>query len=149
MATHSSLPRNQRKAYYTANHQERRKRFTLLLSKELRNRYGRRSLVARKGDTVRIMSGAFVGREERISKVDYSHYWLVIDNITLKKADGKLKQLPMSPVHVMLTKLNLTDPWRRRVLKVPTEEAGAGEGGEVIEPKGEPSSKPTSEVKTE
>jgi large subunit ribosomal protein L24 len=147
MATHSSRPREQRKAYYQAHQQERRKRFTVLLSKELRNRYGRRSLVARKGDTVRIMSGSFVGKEERIGKVDYGHYWLIIDNVTLKKADGKLKQLPMSPVHVMLTKLNLTDPWRRRILKVTTEELPSGaEGGETIEPKGEPSSKAPSEV---
>jgi large subunit ribosomal protein L24 len=146
MATHSSLPRKQRKAFYEAHQKERRKRFAVALSKELRTRYGRRSLVARKGDTVRIMSGAFVGREERISKVDYSHYWLVIDNITLKKADGKLKQLPMSPVHVMLTKLVLTDPWRRRILKVSAEEVPGGEGGESTEPKGEGPAQPAGEV---
>ncbi len=123
MTVHSSLPRKQRKALYTAHQTARRRHLALSLSRELRSRYGRRRITVKKGDTVRVMSGSFVGREERVTKVDYRDYSLVLDNITVKKADGKMKKLPISPHHLMITKLDLADPWRRRILKAPAEEA--------------------------
>ena len=123
MTTTSSLPRRQRKALYTADLFHRRRRMAVPLSKELRRRYGRRQLPVRKGDTVRILSGSYVGREERVAKVDLQRYSVTLDNVTGKTADAKLKPLPIRPNHLVLTKLNLADPWRRRVLKVPESEA--------------------------
>ncbi len=125
MRVTSSLPRKQRKALYTAHHALRRRRLSISLSRELRSKYSRRRLPVKKGDTVRVMSGSFVGREERVTKVDYRGYKLVLDNIVVKKADGKMKKLPISPHHLMITKLDLADPWRRRILKAPAEEAAA------------------------
>jgi len=122
MSTTSTQPRRQRLDLYQANHSERHKRFTLPLAKELRTRYSTRRIPVRKGDTVRILSGSYEGREERVTKVDYRNYRLVLDNITVKKADGKMKQLPIAPNHLLLTKLNLGDPWRRKRLKVPLAE---------------------------
>ncbi len=95
----------------------------LPLSRELRTRYGRRRITVRKGDTVRVLGGNYLGREERVAKVDYRRYAVVLDNVTLQKADKKLKQLPLSLGHLMITKLNMADPWRRRVLKAPEEAA--------------------------
>lgn len=132
----SSLPRKQRKAMYTADQHERRSRMGVTLSRELRSRYGRRRIAIHKGDTVRVTSGSYVGREERVTHVDYRSYRVILDNITVKKADGKMKQLPLSTVHLMLTKLDLTDPWRRRILKshaAAEEEPEAGETGETAE----------------
>ena len=119
--TRSRQPDVQRRALYQAPHHVRRRRMTLPLSRELRTRYGRRRLPVRKGDTVRVMAGSFLGREERVARVDLRHYAVVLDNVTLQKADKKLKQLPISTGHLMITKLNLADPWRRRVLKAPEE----------------------------
>jgi large subunit ribosomal protein L24 len=129
MRARSHLPRKQRLAWAQAAHHERRRRLTLPLSRELRSRYGRRRLPVRKGDTVRILAGSYVGREERVARVDRRHYRVVLDNVTLKKADSKLIQLPLTPGHLMITKLNLADPWRRRVLKVPEGEANTEEEG--------------------
>jgi large subunit ribosomal protein L24 len=123
MSTTSHLPRRQRKAVYTADLFERRRRMAVPLSRELRRRYGRRQLPVRKGDTVRILSGSYVGREERVAKIDLRGYSVTLDNVTGKTADAKLKPLPIRPSHLVLTKLNLSDPWRRRVLKVPDSEA--------------------------
>jgi len=94
------------------------------LSRELRTRYGRRSLPLRKGDTVRVLSGSYstVGEERRVAKVDRRHYRVTLDNVTAKTADAKLKPLPIRTSHLVLTKLNLSDPWRRRVLRVPESE---------------------------
>ncbi|HXQ94165.1 MAG TPA: 50S ribosomal protein L24 [Thermoplasmata archaeon] len=124
MSTRSIQPRRQRKAVFTANHQERRRRMSVALSHELRTKYGRRSLPVRKGDTVRVLAGSYstVGEERRVARVDREHYRLTLDNVTTKTADAKLKPLPIRPSHLVLTKLNLSDPWRRRVLKVPEAE---------------------------
>ena len=118
MSTTSQLPRQQRKAQYNADLFERHRRMGVALSKELRRRYGRRSLPIRKGDTVRVLSGSYVGREERVAKVNLQKYSVTLDNVTGKTADAKLKPLPIRTSHLVLTKLNLADAWRRRILNV-------------------------------
>jgi large subunit ribosomal protein L24 len=122
MSTNSGLPRQQRKALYEADLFERRRRMAVPLSRDLRRRYGRRQLPVRKGDTVRVLSGSYVGREERVAKVDLRGYSVTLDNVTGKTADAKLKPLPIKPNPLVLTKLNLSDVWRRRLLKVPESE---------------------------
>jgi ribosomal protein uL24 len=127
-------PRRQRKALYTADSFERRLRMTVPLSRELRGRFRTRSIPIRKGDVVRVLSGSFVGREERVARVDRRAYTLVLDNITLKTGEEKLKALPIRPSHLVITRLNLSDPWRRRMLKVSEEEVTPEERGETPEP---------------
>lgn len=122
----SRLPRKQRKFRYTAPIHTRRRWVSAPLSRELRRRYGRRQLTVRQGDTVLVTGGSFEGREERVAKVDVRSGTVTLDNVTLKKADQKLKELPLRPSHLVLTRLNLADPWRRTKLKVteaPPEDA--------------------------
>ena len=114
----SRLPRKQRKAAFAAHQFARRRLLSVPLSKELRARYGRRQLPVRKGDTVRVLRGSYEGQEERVAKVNTRHRTVTLDNITVKKADAKLKPLPVAPNHLVLTKLNLSDAWRRRILRV-------------------------------
>jgi len=113
----SVQPRKQRKRLFRAPLHLRRKVFHCLLDKELRKKYGIRSLGVVKGDTVKIMRGQFKGAVEKVIKVDYKRMRLHIENVTVKKADGKLKPYPIHPSNVMIVKLNLTDPWRREKLK--------------------------------
>ena len=127
-------PRRQRKALYVADSFERRLRMTVPLSRELRSRFHTRSVPVRKGDTVRVLSGSFVGREERVARVDRRAYTLVLDNITLKTGEEKLKALPIRPSHLVITRLNLSDPWRRRMLQVSEDEVTPEERGETPEP---------------
>jgi large subunit ribosomal protein L24 len=119
----SRQPRRQRRALYTADTFERRRRMSVPLSRDLRGRFHRRAIPIRKGDTVRVMSGSYAGREERVAKVDRRGYAVTLDNITGKTAEAKLKPLPIQLSHLLVTRLNLADPWRRRVLKVPEGEA--------------------------
>src|SRR5580658_9355378 len=126
-------PRRQRKAGYDATNFERRVRMTVPLSRELRRRFHTRSIPIRKGDTVRVMSGSFVGREERVAKVDRRGYTVTLDNVTLKSGESKLKPLAIRTSHLVLTKLNLADAWRREALQVRAEELTAEERGEVVE----------------
>lgn len=126
-------PRRQRRALYTADTFERRRRMSVPLSRELRARFHRRAVPVRKGDTVRVLSGSFVGREERVARVDRRVYALTLDNVTLKTADEKMKPLPIRTAHLVITRLNLSDPWRRRSLKVRDEDVTPEERGEVVE----------------
>jgi ribosomal protein uL24 len=135
MRSSPSSPRRQRKAYYTAGTFQRRRRMTVPLSRDLRSRFHARSLPIRKGDTVRVLSGSFVGREERVAKVDRRGYSVVLDNVTLKTGEEKLKPLPIRTAHLVITRLNLSDPWRRRILKVSDEEVTPEEMG--VAPEGE------------
>ena len=154
MRTSPNSPRRQRKAHYTADTFRRRRRMTVPLSRELRRRFHSRSLPVRKGDTVRVLSGSFVGREERVAKVDRRSYSVILDNVTLKTGEEKLKPLPIRTGHLVLTRLNLSDPWRRRRLKVSEEEVTPEERGE--HPEGEeaesepaPAAAPTEEPPAE
>jgi len=124
-------PRRQRKALYTADSFERRVRMTVPLSRELRARFHRRSMPVRKGDTVRVLAGSFEGREERVARVDRRGYTVTLDNVTLKTADEKMKPLSLGVGHLVITRLNLSDPWRRRSMRVRDEDVTPEERGEA------------------
>ena len=134
MSTSSSSPRRQRRALYNADTSERRRRMTAPLSRELKSRFHRRALPVRKGDTVRVLSGSFVGREERVAKINRRGYAVTLDNVTLKTAEDKLKPLSIRTSHLVITHLNLSDPWRRRALRVRDEDVTPEERGETPEP---------------
>jgi large subunit ribosomal protein L24 len=118
----STQPRKQRRAAFNASPFDRHRQMSVSLSRDLRSRYKRRALPLRKGDTVRIISGSFKGREERVSKVDMASLRVTLDNVTIKKVDQKLKPLPIRSSHLILTRLNLADPWRRKILNVSAAE---------------------------
>jgi ribosomal protein uL24 len=102
------------------------------LSRELRSRFHRRALPVRKGDTVRVLSGSFAGREERVARVDRRGYSVTLDNVTLKTADEKMKPLSLGVGHLVITRLNLSDPWRRRSMRVRDEDVTPEERGEKV-----------------
>jgi len=129
----SSAPRRQRKALYNADSFHRRRRMSVPLSRELRARFHCRSVPVRKGDTVRILSGSYVGSEERVARVDRRSYSVILNNITLKTGEQKQKPLPIRTGQLLLTKLNLSDAWRRRILSVREEELTPEELGTAPE----------------
>ncbi|MCI4319460.1 MAG: 50S ribosomal protein L24 [Thermoplasmata archaeon] len=154
MSAPSRLPRKQRLAVFTAHTTKRRRLMSVPLSRDLRARYGRRQMPIRKGDTVRVLAGSYIGREERVAKVDRRSYSVTLDNITVKTGEAKLKPLPIRTNHLLLTRLNLADPWRRRVLRVPegetVEEEEAGEAPTstpALAPATEPAKPPAAKAK--
>ena len=138
-------PRRQRRALYEASTSERRRRMTVPLSRELRRRFHRRNVPLRKGDTVRVLSGSFAGREERVARVSRRSYSVTLDNVTLKTAEEKLKPLALRLSHLVITHLNLADPWRRRALRLREEDVTPEERGETPEPEAAPAA-PTPEA---
>ena len=74
----SKKPRKQRKFLKLAPLHIRRKMIAAHLSKELREKYKRRSIPVRKGDEVKIMRGEFKGMIGKIVKVDTKKYLSLI-----------------------------------------------------------------------
>ena len=105
-------PSSQRRAMYQAPQHVRRKFVSAHLSPELRQRYMIRSLPLRKGDTVRILRGAYAGMEGKVRSVDLKNFRVTIDGVTREKADGTTVYVPIHPSNLRITKLDLSDKWR-------------------------------------
>jgi len=108
------------------------------LSDELLKEYSRvRSVTVRKGDTVKVVRGVFKGHTAKVIKVVPRRGMISIEEATLTKADNKKVARLFRPSKVIITKLDLSDPWRREKLqqfKAPSR--GAKEDREEKEEKG-------------
>ena len=87
----SKQPRKQRKALYNAPAHARGKHLSATLSKDLREKLGKRSLPIRSGDKVTVLRGDFAGHEGEVLTVDYGSYKVTIEEVTLSKPDGTLQ----------------------------------------------------------
>ena len=110
-------PGKQRKMLYNAPLHKKRKWTAAHLEENLLLKYDKRSIPIVKGDTVRVMRGSFRGHEDKIAHVNIKKGYLEIEGITMSKADGNKIAKPVHPSNVMITKLNLTDKWRRNKLE--------------------------------
>jgi large subunit ribosomal protein L24 len=113
----SKKPRKQRKFLYKAPLHIRRKMISAHLSKELREKYKRRSFPLRKGDEVKVMRGEFKGTIGKIVRVDTKKYKVYVDTVKKKRSVGTEYLVPVSPSNLMITKLNLEDKYRLKMLE--------------------------------
>ena len=102
---------------YTAPLHKRRKWIAAHLAEDLILRYRRRSLPVIKGDTVKVMRGDYKGHVGKVRSVDTKKGRLEIEGVVITKVDGKKVPRPVHASNVVITKLNLTDPWRRKKLE--------------------------------
>jgi len=123
MAKVSSKPRKQRSHLYNAPLHILSKLMSAHLSPELREKYGRRSFSIRVGDRVKILCGEFKGVEGKVTGVDRKRQRVMVENVTIKKADGTTVPKPIHVSNVMITELNLDDEYRKKALM-------RGKGGE-------------------
>ncbi len=112
----STQPRKQRKARYDAPLHVRRKQVAAHLSEELLLKYNRRSMPVVTGDEVKVLRGNHKGESGKVVDVDTKHRNIVVEGVTVKKADGTDVPRPVDPSNVLITKLNLDDARRRAKL---------------------------------
>lgn len=112
----SIQPRKQRKARYDAPLHVRRKQVAAHFSEELLLKYNRRSIPVVTGDEVKILRGSHKGESGKVVDVDTKARRIVVEGITIKKADGTDVPRPIDPSNVLLVKLNLDDERRRNKL---------------------------------
>ena len=113
----SIQPRKQRKNYYTAPLHKKHKWLSTHLTENLLLKYDKRSIPIVKGDTVKVLRGSFRGHEDKIVRVNIHKQTVNIEGLTLVKADGTKIPKPIHPSNLLITKLNLTDSWRRKKLE--------------------------------
>ncbi|RZN65517.1 MAG: 50S ribosomal protein L24 [Candidatus Methanoliparum thermophilum] len=113
----SKQPRKQRKFLYTAPLHIRQKFVGAHLSKELREKYGKRCISLVKGDKVLLVRGDDKGKEGKVLKVDLKRVKIWIEGISLAKADGTEVPRAIHPSNVIITRLNLEDEERRKILE--------------------------------
>jgi large subunit ribosomal protein L24 len=119
----SKQARKQRKRQHNAPEHIRRKMVASHLSEDLMKQYKRRSALVVKGDTVLVLRGDEKVRnvEGKVTQVDTRTGKVVVEGITIAKADGTLKERPVHASNLVITKLNLTDPWRKERLEAVKE----------------------------
>jgi len=113
----SVRPGKQRKYRYNAPLHIKHKFCSSHLSKELRQKHGKRSIEARKGDKVKVMTGQFSKREGKIERVDIKKTKIYITGIETTKKDGSKALYPLHPSNMMITELNLEDKKRKASLE--------------------------------
>jgi len=134
-------PTKQRKKLYQATGTDRYKRFSAPLSAKLKESHGIRSLPVRNGDTVMVMRGDRKGSEGKVNQIDRKKYRIFIEGATREKVDGTAIPVPIHPSKVMITRLNLDDKWRKKIL----ERKGGNEEAEA--PQEKPKKKTTKSKK--
>ncbi len=113
----SMQPRKQRKRLYNAHHAKRWKLMSAHLSPELREKYGIRSLPVRKNDVVFIMRGKYKKKRGKVVKVLPDKFAIHVEGIHGETASGTRYMVKIHPSNVMITKLDLSDKWRKRILE--------------------------------
>jgi len=99
------------------------------LDKALREKYGRRSIVARKGDQVKVMRGQFKGKLGKVGEVDVKNTRLQIEGIQRAKKMGGEKLITwFHPSSVRIIVLNLDDSRRMKRSDIQSTESKESAG---------------------
>jgi large subunit ribosomal protein L24 len=117
----STKPTKQRKMVYDAPAHIRHKLLAAHLSQSLRASHEVKSFAVRTGDTVRVMRGDHRGVEGKITRVDLAKYRIYVEGLTREKVDGTTVFVPVHPSKVLITRLNLDDKWRKKILETKKE----------------------------
>ncbi|MBI2559435.1 50S ribosomal protein L24 [Candidatus Woesearchaeota archaeon] len=113
----SRKPRKQRKYRLGAPLHIKQKLVHSHLSKELRKKYGRRSVGLRKGDRVKVMRGKFRKHEGKVESINIGKTSVLVSGAEITKKDGNKKLLGLHPSNLMITEMNIDDKLRQKILE--------------------------------
>ena len=135
---------------FQAAHHTRSKQLGSTLSKELREKYGRRSARVIEGDTVRVMRGEFKGIDGKVTQVSTEKNSIAVEGIKREKLKGGNVDIYIHTSNVMITGMNLDDKWRQNRLEKQKTKALKEKPAEET-PKEKPKEKPvkTKEIQKE
>lgn len=105
----SSSRSKSRKAYFQAPSHVRRVIMSAQLSKELREKYGVRSLPLTRDDTVQVARGSHKGKEGKVTAVYRLKYAVHVDKISIDKASGKSVPVNFAASNLVITNLKIND----------------------------------------
>ena len=102
---------------YNATHVVLSKQMGSALSKDLRKRYGRRSVRLTKGDHVSVQRGEFKGVDGKVTTVLPDKRYVTIEGIKKEKTKGDKFDYLIHTSNLVATSLNTDDKWRMKVLR--------------------------------
>jgi large subunit ribosomal protein L24 len=105
-----------RKAVASLPLHKRRKLLSVNLSKELREKYKKRSIVVRTGDTVKVLVGNHKGKEAKVIDVDYKKLKVYLEDIKRSNAKGDDVYIPFDPSNLQIVELDKSDSKRFKKL---------------------------------
>ncbi|KAI1303094.1 60S ribosomal protein L26 [Halotydeus destructor] len=113
----TSSAKKKRKALFNAPSHLRRRIMSAPLSKELRAKYGVRSMPVRKDDEVQVVRGHNKGQQVgKIVSCYRKKYVLYIERVQREKANGASVYIGIAPSNVVIVKLKM-DKDRKAILE--------------------------------
>ena len=113
----SKKPRKQRKYRLTAPLHIKQRLVHSHLSKDLRKKYGKRSIGLRKGDKIIVMHGTFKKHEGKVERIDLKKTRVFVNGVEITKKDGTKKMLALHPSNLMVTEISVEDKFRQKSLE--------------------------------
>lgn len=124
MKTKTVQARKQRKARYSADLHQMQKFMHVHLSKELRDKYGKRNVQLRKGDKVKVLRGQFKSKEVTVEKIDLKRQIVNLTGLEFNKKDGTKSSHSFKPSNLMIISLELSDKKRKAKLSKSNKTSG-------------------------
>ena len=112
----SKQPRKQRKYRANAPLHVKQKFMSSHLSKDLKQKYGKRNIMVRKGDRVKIIRGEFKNKIGKIDRTDLKKSKVYIEGVDVVKKDGTKVLRQIEPSNIIILELNLDDKKRLKIL---------------------------------
>ena len=119
MKTHRDVTSSRRKnrlAHFSAPSHLRYKIMSASLSRELRNKYGVRSMPIRRDDEVTIVRGGSKENKGKVSQVYRKRWCIYVEKLVKARNNGATIRVPIHPSNVLITKLKMT-PDRESLMK--------------------------------
>jgi len=113
----STQRRKQRKYRFQAPLHIKRKFVSMHLSDDLKKKYNKRSVIARKGDTVKVMRGQFKGKQGKIETLNTKESRVILAGIEVVKKDGSKARFPIHASNLLLVEVIIDDKERVKSLQ--------------------------------
>ena len=102
---------------YRAINSVRNKQIGATLSKQLRQKYHRRSIRIVNGDTVKIIRGEYKGIDGKVTKISLEKNSVAVEGVQREKLKGGKIDLYIHSSNTVITSLNTEDNWRVKKLE--------------------------------
>ncbi len=117
---------------YRASYNTRSKQLTCHLSKDLRNKHGKKRNRVMVGDTIKVIRGEYTGVDAKVTKIFADQGTVSIEGVKKEKSKGEKVDIAIHVSNLLIT--NLNDEGKRKITKsddtktiIPSQELGVDE----------------------
>lgn len=96
---------------------KQKKQVISMLSKDLKEKYKKRNIRIRKGDTVKVMRGEYKGVDGKVAKIMSNNSRIAIEGIKREKSKGEKVDVSINASNVQITSIDNHDKLRKKKLE--------------------------------